>query len=372
MALLKKQLARSWLVFCSFPSVKLRGKHCWITFQQPRLPRLPFLLFWISENKHLWNEIELWMEFVSPRNKENKEALQQFWNALNGFAAKCNFEGQVNNLIYDIFALSLHNKAMQERLCTAPKGTPDEMLQFAVAFEEGLKRQASNENCKLEVKSKPISVSAITKTGTVCFRCGAHMFTSQHIPQCKTVKDKCRKCGNKALFAHFYCKFKTRMSNPPRKTSNALKRINFVAWDDSSDGSFNETTGQVVLAIGGVGEAPFIKKGRLNINKLTANIDSCSPVTIFTTKNLKDILSIDALFARPLSHWEKSEFQPKTVEFCRTYSKRSNFAAANGRSLLERDWLAASEYHFKPSNQVAPIKCFSMTDRRLVNSAHSS
>ena len=169
------------------------------------------------------------MEFVSPRNKENKEALQQVWNALSGLAAKCTFEGQVNNLIYDIFALNLHTKALQERLSTEPKGTPVEMLQFAVAFEEGLKRQASNEDCKLEVKSEPISVSAITQTGKVCFRCRAHNFTSQHIPQCNAVKDKCRKCGNKGPFAQFYCKFKTRTSNPPRSISNALKRINYVA-----------------------------------------------------------------------------------------------------------------------------------------------
>ena len=62
------------------------------------------------------------------RKQDNKESLQQFWNALNGFAAKCKLEGRTNSLVYDIFNLSMHNEAVQERLCTEPKDSPEEAL----------------------------------------------------------------------------------------------------------------------------------------------------------------------------------------------------------------------------------------------------
>ena len=240
---------------------------------------------------------------------------------------------------------------MQERLCTEPKGTPEEMLQFAVAFEEGLKRQASNQDCKLEVKSEPISVSTITKTGKVCFRCGAHNFTMQHIPQCKAVKDKCRKCGNEQPFARFYCKFKTRTSNPPRKSSNALKRINYVAWDDSSDGSFDETTGQVVLAIGGLGEAPFIKKCRIDFNKLTATIDSCSPVLYLQQRTRRTFL-VSTHFLHDRYHIAKKvNFNQKPLNFAELIQS----ARILQRQMVDQNW---NEIGWQPRNIISshPIK----------------
>ena len=128
--------------------------------------------------------------FFSCKQEQN-ESLQQLWNAHNGLAANCEFEWQIISLVYDIFNSNMHNKAVQERLCTEPKSNPNEALQFAVAFEEGVKRQAfdGNQNweSKLEVKTKPNSMCTNT-SGKVCFSCGSSNFTLQHISQCRAAK----------------------------------------------------------------------------------------------------------------------------------------------------------------------------------------
>ena len=124
------------------------------------------------------------------REQETKKSLQQVWNAVKGFDVKSEFEGQTNSFVYNIFFLNMLNKAVQERLCTERKGAPKEVLHFAVAFEEGFKRQTLYRKCSLEVDSEPISVSAITNTGKVCFGCGAPIFTQQHFPKCKAKEEK--------------------------------------------------------------------------------------------------------------------------------------------------------------------------------------
>ena len=86
------------------------------------------------------------------------------------------FEGQTNSLVYDIFISKPHSKAVEERLCAEPKSTPEKALHFSVAFQEGLRRQTSYGERKLDVESESISVCVITNIGKVCFRCGAHNF----------------------------------------------------------------------------------------------------------------------------------------------------------------------------------------------------
>ena len=50
------------------------------------------------------------------------------------------------------------NKQVQEKLCAEPKETPAEALQFAIAFEDGLKRQKSYGymNQESRVKYEPV------------------------------------------------------------------------------------------------------------------------------------------------------------------------------------------------------------------------
>ena len=66
-----------------------------------------------------------------------------------------------------MFIIHMCNKKVQEKLCTEPK-EPDQALEFAIAFEEGIKTQrvygvqVSAETAKSSVKSEP--VFALEKT----------------------------------------------------------------------------------------------------------------------------------------------------------------------------------------------------------------
>ena len=62
------------------------------------------------------------VKFLSRKQKE-KESLRQFWNELNGLAAKCNFGNITESLVKDVFIVNLINKDVQHKLCTEPKTT---------------------------------------------------------------------------------------------------------------------------------------------------------------------------------------------------------------------------------------------------------
>ena len=84
------------------------------------------------------------------------ETLEQFWHSVNGVAAECDFGSQTESLVYDIFILNMRNLTVQERLCTEPKSTSKDALEFAIAFEERTLRQKSYGETKLEIKAEPV------------------------------------------------------------------------------------------------------------------------------------------------------------------------------------------------------------------------
>ena len=55
------------------------------------------------------------------RKQQNIETFRQFWKALTELADRCDFENQTESLIMDAVIQNMHNKTMQERLCTEPK-----------------------------------------------------------------------------------------------------------------------------------------------------------------------------------------------------------------------------------------------------------
>ena len=125
--------------------------------------------------------------FLSRKQKPN-ESLHQFWNALNELAARCNFGNQTEGLVHDIFVLNVSNKLFQEKLCTEPKDTPAEALQFAIAFEDGLKRPKTYGYIGQEPKIKNGPVCAVSGSSfntRECWRCGAGNFTMEHLKFCK-------------------------------------------------------------------------------------------------------------------------------------------------------------------------------------------
>ena len=96
--------------------------NCEETFQRPRNRTLD--LFKFFSRKHQPNE-----------------SLRHFWNALTGLAARCEFDQQTEGLIMDAFIQNMHNRTVQERLCTDPKNQPQEALPFAITFGEGIAQQ---------------------------------------------------------------------------------------------------------------------------------------------------------------------------------------------------------------------------------------
>ena len=115
------------------------------------------------------------------RMQQPGETLQQFWHTLNGLAAPCDFGEITKTLVLDMFILHMNNKKVQEKLCTEPR-EPDQALEFAIAFKEGVKRQKSyglqtTENPKIAVKTEPVYAIEKSSNPRDCFRCGESNFT---------------------------------------------------------------------------------------------------------------------------------------------------------------------------------------------------
>ena len=83
--------------------------NCDDTFQRPRNKTLDHFKFF-------------------SRKQQLNETLRQFCSALTGLAARCEFDQQTEGLIMDTFIQNMHNKTVQERLCTDPKHQLQEAL----------------------------------------------------------------------------------------------------------------------------------------------------------------------------------------------------------------------------------------------------
>ena len=150
--------------------------------------------FQTSRNKTLDRQT-----FLSRKQKPT-ESLHQFWNILNSLAAKSVFSNQTEGLVYNIFVLNKANKQVQEKLCTEPKDNPNEALQFAIAFEDGLRRQKTYGYIAQDhkIREEPIcTVSESKQNDRECWRCGAGNFTMEHLKVCKTQSAMCNYCGRK-------------------------------------------------------------------------------------------------------------------------------------------------------------------------------
>ena len=157
------------------------------------------------------------------RAQQPEETLQQFWHTLNGLAALCDFGEITNTLVLDMFILHMYNKKVQEKLCTEPR-EPEQALEFAIAFEEGVKRQKSytlqTTETPKNMKSEPVYAVEKSQNSRECFRCGESNFTPDHIKNCTAVNYRCKfckiaghleKCGNKKF---------------PHRQKEMMKRLN--------------------------------------------------------------------------------------------------------------------------------------------------
>ena len=58
------------------------------------------------------------------RKQISTETLHQFWNALNGLAARCDFGDQTEGLVHDIFVLNMNNKKNPRKVMHGAKRNP--------------------------------------------------------------------------------------------------------------------------------------------------------------------------------------------------------------------------------------------------------
>ena len=125
------------------------------------------------------------------------ETLKQFWHSLKVMASECDFGAQTESLVHDIIVLNMENLAVQEKLCTEPKTSPKDALDFAIAYEEGTLRQKLCGDTNVSIKSEPICV--VTKKKD-CLRCGTENFSVEHWKVCPAKGKKCNNCG---ILDHF-------------------------------------------------------------------------------------------------------------------------------------------------------------------------
>ena len=135
--------------------------------------------------------------FFLSRKQMPNESLQQFWHTLNGLAARCELGEITPTLVHDVFILNMNNKKVQERLCVEPFANPQDALQYAISYEEGMKRQKSMGTSVVDqykVKSEPV-FSVDKHNRRKCYRCGADNFNLVHLKKCPAKSHQCEFCS---------------------------------------------------------------------------------------------------------------------------------------------------------------------------------
>ena len=308
--------------------------------------------------------------FLSRKQKPS-EPLHQLWNVLNGLAAKCDFGNQTTEgLVYDIIILNMSNQQVQEKLCTEPKENPLDALQFAIAFEDGLKRQKTYGYISQEakVKEEPVCViSGNRQNNRECWRCGAGNFTPDHVKFCKAADAKCNYCRRKGHLERV-CnqKRKDNTQQMAKSWTNGVreqfnKRVQLVDQDEEE--VEDEDENYVVLNVEGEEEnlKPYYMEGFINGNRFKTMIDSGSPVTIFALDELKSIMKRDKLQVREMINCGNYvDLNGKQLNllgevFCRLqvgdqFIKKARILGTSkgSRSIIGREWLSTLRYKFEP------------------------
>ena len=299
------------------------------------------------------------------RKQHPEESLHQFWNVLNGLAAKCDFGEQTQSLVYDMFVLNMSNKQVQERLCTEPRENPRDALQFAIAFEEGIRRQKTiGQPCtSVKVKEEPVFMVAGHKDKKECWRCGAGNFTAAHLKVCRAPETNCNYCGIKRHFEKC-CNSKQidRLKkvaipkNFDKKFNNArrVQRVDYYEKDQDSDSD------EMLLNVETEGtnkSEPYYMEGWIIGFRFKTMIDTGSPVTIFAVDEIKRIMRRADLQVRPMVDEEKYvDYNGKPLKllgyvFCqlqvgeKVIKKTRVLVAREGmKSIVGREWLSTLKF----------------------------
>ena len=299
------------------------------------------------------------------RLQQPGETFSHVWHALNGLAAICDFGEITTILVLDMFNLHMSNKKVQEKLCTEPK-EPDQALESAIAYEEGIKRQKTYgmqapETSKTSVKSELIYVVEKSKPRE-CFRCGDQNFTMEHVNFCMATNHRCKHCKivghlEKCCNKKFPQRQKEMMQRlKSGESQQGMRRVNYIDESDE-DEDCEEDEEQLVLRVNGDGSKPFYKEGMMSDNYFKAIIDTGSPVSIFTERDLQKIVGEGKVVIRDMIGGERYvdykrkplkllgyQFVRLEVAGVRVSKARVLVAPNSGKSIVGRDWLVALRY----------------------------
>ena len=316
-------------------------------------------------------------KFLS-RKQQNNESLQQFWNALNGLASRCELGEITQTLVHDVFILNMNNKKVQEKLCVEPFDDPQDALKYAISYEEGVKSQKTMgigvaESSKTAIKTEPVcAVEKVNKRE--CFRCGVGNFTTDHIKKCPATNHKCEFCD---ITGHLekccnqkYPERRKQMKQRLQSRRRGMARINYISedseeWDDD----------EMVLQVIGEGAKPFMMEGLMCGKKFQAIIDTGSPVSIFAIDELERIIGKYWVVVREMIDDERYvDFNRRplpllgymfvSIQVGKTRMSKARVLVANkgAKSIVGRDWLTALKYKIEQpmtrgENIVNSISC---------------
>ena len=130
---------------------------------------------------------------IFSRLQQPGKTLAQFWHALNGHAAICDFGEVTTTLVLDMFILHMSKKTCRGTVHSAQRARSG--VGIGIAFEEGVKRQKSYglqapEAVKPSLKSEPVYAVEKTKSRE-CFRCGESNITMEHVNFCIARNHRC-------------------------------------------------------------------------------------------------------------------------------------------------------------------------------------
>ena len=139
------------------------------------------------------------------------------------------------------------------------------------------------------------------------------------------------------------------------RNEQGMRRVNYIEETEDEESDVDEE--QLVLKIEGKGRKPFYMESLMCGNYFKAIIDTRSPVSIFTEKDLQKIVGERKVVIRKMIENERYvDYNKKPLEllgyqFVRlevagvTVSKAKVLVAPNsGKSIVGRDWLVALRY----------------------------
>ena len=140
---------------------------------------------------------------------------------------------------------------------------------------------------------------------------------------------------------------------------NEMRRVNYIDEEDSEEESSDEEE-QLVLRVDGKGHKPFYMEGQMCGKWFRAIIDTGSSVSIFTKRDLQQIMGKRKVVVRDMiedEHYVDYNKRPLKLlgyQFVLlevagvTVSKARVLVAPNsGKSIVGRDWLIALRYQIK-------------------------